>query len=234
LTALDRAKRPVAVAIGRDAVDAARRRRPEVPIVFCQVFNYEDLLSARQRIWGVAPMPPLPLQLKAWKSVDPTLKRVGMIMSRAHADMANEAAAAARSDGIRIDSETSSSDQETLYLFKRLAARVDGFWLFPDNRILSPNVLRELLSYARSHEVGVLVSSDILLSWGALLSASSTPKDVARGVSDVLDRVATGRTAGLPAMTPLTEVRLTINPIVAADLGAARVPASPWVLHEPH
>jgi ABC-type uncharacterized transport system substrate-binding protein len=155
-------------------------------------------------------------------------------MSRAHADMANEAAAAARSDGIRIDSETSSSDQETLYLFKRLAARVDGFWLFPDNRILSPNVLRELLSYARSHEVGVLVSSDILLSWGALLSASSTPKDVARGVSDVLDRVATGRTAGLPAMTPLTEVRLTINPIVAADLGAARVPASPWVLHEPH
>ncbi len=54
----------------------------------------------------------------------------------------------------------------------------------------------------------MLVPNDALLSWGALVSASSTPADVARNVRGVLDRVSAGSTASLPAMTPLTEIKL--------------------------
>jgi hypothetical protein len=52
-------------------------------------------------------------------------------------------------------------------VFKRLAPQIDGLWLVPDDRILSPAVLRELLNYAVSHGVRVCVFSDTLLQWGA-------------------------------------------------------------------
>jgi hypothetical protein len=117
-----------------------------------------------------------------------------------------------------------------LYLFKRLASEVDGFWLVPDNRILSPNVLRDLLSYAVAHDVGVLVFNESLLPWGALMSATGTPTDVARGVRSVLERVVTGATKGLPALTPLAETRFIVNTDVADRLGVTGAPHSPWVV----
>jgi hypothetical protein len=65
------------------------------------------------------------------------------------------------------------------------------------------------------------------------MSASSTPADVARNVRGVLDRLSAGTAAGLPAMTPLTEVRLSVNAGVARALGVAEAPQAALVLHEP-
>ena len=225
-------KPAIAVAVGREAVDFAREHLGATPLVFCQVFNYQELLGTGRPIWGVQPLPPVALQLRGWSSVDPSRKRIGFIVSEAQQGLVAEARAAA-GDAIEIKSETSSSDRETLYLFKRLAPQVDGLWLVPDNRILSPSVLRELLSYAVSHGVGVLVPNDALLSWGALVSVSSTPDDVARSVHTVLDHVSSGSTASLPAMTPLTEVKLEVNPGVARQLGVAAAQQATLVLREP-
>jgi hypothetical protein len=120
-----------------------------------------------------------------------------------------------------------------LYLFKRAAPEIDGLWLFPDNRILSPSVLRELLAYARAHRVGVLAFNDALLPWGALLSGAPVPADVADAVHRVLDRVVAGRTADLPPMTQLSASELNVNPQVAGALGLPAVAPTPWVTREP-
>jgi len=214
------------VAVGREAAFAARARFPDRPIVFCQVFDYHELLAAGG-VWGVHAMPPVALQLRAWKTVVPSLERVGFILSAAHADLAEEALQAAASAGIRVSHEISSSDRETLYLFRRLAADIDGLWLFPDNRILSRTVLRELLAYASARDISVLVHSDALLEWGASFSVASTPADVARSVHRVLDAIVDG--AAPAAMTRLSEVALTSNPAAA---GSAAVPPARWVLRE--
>jgi ABC-type uncharacterized transport system substrate-binding protein len=222
----------VAVAVGREAAEYVRTNLPSVPIVFCQIFNYQDLFADGGKIWGVSPLPPVKLQLRGWATVDPSRQRIGVIVSEAQRQLAEEAAAAA-GNAVEFSTAVSSSDQETLYLFKRLAPQIDGLWLFPDNRILSPGVLRELLSYAVSHDVGVLVFNNALLSWGALMSANSTAPDVARSVRTVLDRVATGSTRDLPAMTPLAEIELQVNAGVARQLGVAGAPQSSLVLREP-
>jgi ABC-type uncharacterized transport system substrate-binding protein len=223
----------VAVAVGREAAEYVRTNLPSAPVVFCQVFNYQDLFAAGGKIWGVNPLPPVELQLRGWTAVDPSRQRIGIIVSEAQRQLAEEAAAAAGS-AVAFSTAVSSSDQETLYLFKRLAPQIDGLWLFPDNRILSPGVLRELLSYAVSHDVGVLVFNNALLSWGALASANSTAPDVARSVRTVLDRVATGSTRDLPPMTPLAEIELQVNAGVARELGVPSAPQSSLVLREPH
>jgi ABC-type uncharacterized transport system substrate-binding protein len=224
-------KPSIAVAVGREAVELARTHLSATPLVFCQVFNYQEFLEDGRRIWGVSPMPPLALPLRGWTSVNPLRRRIGLIVSDAHSTLIDEAVAAA-GDAFEIKHAVSSSDRETLYLFKRLAADVDGFWLVPDNQILSPSVLRELLDYAVTHDVGVLVFNESLLSWGALMSAATTSTDVARGVRAVLDRVAAGATKDLPQLTPLAETRLTVNNDVAGRLGVTGAPQAPWVVRD--
>ncbi|SRR5690606_8389820 len=222
----------VAVAVGLEAATAARRTLA-APLVFCQVFNHEQLLHEGPPAWGVAAVPPIGLQLRAWKALDPSLERVALIVGASHAALAEEASAVGRELGIAVSYEIAASDLETSYLFRRAAPQVDGVWLPPDGRILSPGVLRELLDYALGHGVGVAVASDGLLEWGALFSATATTTNVAQTVREVVARVTKGRAADVPPLTPLSEVELELNPSVAAALGLNVPIESPWVLREP-
>jgi ABC-type uncharacterized transport system substrate-binding protein len=217
------------VAIGLPAARIARDQF-KAPVVFAQVFNYQELLVDGRAIRGVTAMPPLDLQVQEWKKLDPKLRRIGLIVSERHADLIREAQQAAVSADVTIRHAISDSDRETLYQFKRLAPQIDGLWLIPDDKILSPTMLRELLSYAASHGVRVCVFSDALLPWGALMSASPTTSDVARSVRGVLESMIAGDTKSVPALTPLTEISVRINEQVAGRFGLIPPPRASWVV----
>jgi ABC-type uncharacterized transport system substrate-binding protein len=228
-----RSRRVTIVAVGPAAVLAARAALPDRPLVFCQVPGYAQALQAGGPIWGVQTLPPLELQLKSWQSVDPSLRTIALIVSAAGAALADEARAAADSRAADLLVETSASDRETLYLFRRLAATVDGLWLLPDNAALSPAALRELLTLASTRGIGVLTFNEALLARGALLTATAVPADVAATVTRVVDRVVAGRTSDLPAMTPLSAAALAVNVDLATALGLPPVVASHWVVRDP-
>ena len=196
----------------------------QVPVVFSQVFNYSDhgLVTANSR--GVSALPPLDAHLAAWKEIDPTLARVGMIIGAGHESLQAEAEIAAQKYGVGLQIREAGSDQETLYHFKRMIHEIDGFWLFPDNRILSPRVLTELLEQANRRRVPVAVSSDAMLQLGAAISVSTVAADIAATIVTVLDRIRAGGIDELPPLTQLSEIRVVTNearlkPEVAADAG---------------
>lgn len=207
-----------AVAIGAEAAEFMRREL-RVPIVFCQVFDYEHLFTVPGEVYGVAPLPPLATQLASWKAISADHSVVGMIVSERYRNLVAEARNAARETGIELRAQFAESDIEALYRFKRLAPTIDGFWLFPDNRILSPNVIREILGYGLSHGVQGIVFNPTLLAWGALISVGSQVEDVAATTARVLETVIGRRARELPLITPLTEVDVQINRDVAAALG---------------
>jgi ABC-type uncharacterized transport system substrate-binding protein len=221
------------VAVGDEAVRTARAALPTKPLVFCQVPDQAEAFDIGGPTWGVQSLPPLTLQLKSWQAVDPSLRTIALIVSASGAALAEEARHAATSLAADLLIETSSSDRETLYVFRRLATTVDGLWLLPDNDALSPQVLRELLSYAATRGIGVLTFNEALLSRGALLTATAVPGDVAATVERVVERVVAGRTAGIPAMTPLSAGAFTINASVAATLGLPPVVEQSWVTRDP-
>jgi ABC-type uncharacterized transport system substrate-binding protein len=220
------------VAVGADAVRSARAALPNKPLVFCQVPQHERLLGAGAPAWGVHALPPLALQLKSWHAVDPALRTVALIVSASGAPLAEEARRAASTLATDLLVETSTSDRETLYLFRRIAATVDGLWLLPDNDALSPQALRELLSFAASRGIGVLTFNEALLARGALLTATAVPADVAAAVAGLVSRVVAGQTADLPAMTPLSAAALAVNVDAARALGLPPVPVQRWVARE--
>jgi len=181
------------------------------PVIFSQVFNYQDHGLVTDKSRGVSALAPLDAHLSAWKKVDPTLASVGMIVGSGHEDLVAEAELAAQRHGIALQVQEAGSDQETLYHFKRMIREIDGFWLFPDNRILSPRVLQDMLRQANLRHVPVAVSNESMLTMGAAISVSTVPGDIADTIIDVLRRIEAGRIGDVPPLTGLSEVRVVTN-----------------------
>jgi len=198
------------VAIGLRAAKSAVSMS-ESPVVFGQVFNYQqhELLSANSR--GVAAVAPMDAQLAAWKQISPDLTRIGIIIGEGHDDLLQAAQLAAQKHGVELDVRVAHSDQETLYLFRRMLVNIDGFWLLPDNRVLSTRVLTEMLAESRRHNVAVAVPNEAMLQIGAAVAISTVAADIAKGIAGVLRRIQAGELDQVPPITELTEVRVTVN-----------------------
>lgn len=190
-----------------------------VPMVFCYVFNYEehDLLSSSSN--GVNLFPPFEMQLEAWKSLSPDLDRVGVIVGPAQEALVNEIQQATENMEIELFARVVNSDQEALYSFQRITPEIQGLWLVPDNRILSPRVVGEMMAYAKEHQIQIVVFGRKMLQTGALMAVTTVDEDVAAQVIARLDQVDAAGQFAAPAMAPLTQMNLDINRNVALALG---------------
>ena len=194
----------VVIAIGLHAAEHAMALSP-LPVVFCQVFNI-DLSASAAPVRGVASIPPLSPQVRAWKQLNPGLASIGAIIGEGHDDLVAEAEAAAAENGVVLHLRIATSDRETLYMFNRMAPDIDGFWLFPDNRVLSVAILKEMLDYASRHQVQIAVFNPALLDLGAQISIGSVDADIAKTALEVADRIINGELEAIPARTPLHQL----------------------------
>ncbi len=187
------------------------------PVVFSQVFNHQDygLLTDNSR--GVAPLAPLDAQLAAWTEVDPTLSIIGMIVGEGHDDLIAEAQLAAQKHNVELRIQISDSDQETLYFFRRMEQDIDGFWLFPDNRILSSRSLQLILESSRRGQVAVAVPNESLLKMGATISMATQAEDIAATIARVIRKIQTDGLQSVPAISPLS----AINVVTREDVKVA-------------
>ena len=181
------------------------------PVVFSQVFNYQDYDLLTEKSRGVAAIAPLAAQIAAWRKVDPTLSRIGAIVGPGHDDLISEAKLAAERHGLELRVHVTRSDQETLYVFKRMIRDIDGFWLFPDNRILSRRALQQIIDGAKRQHVPVLVPSESMLQMGASISVSSVASDIAETITEVIRQIQAGNLDQVPPISPLSEIRVQTN-----------------------
>ena len=198
------------VAIGLSAALVAERRS-RVPVVFCQVFNVPTSMLLSDNVKGVSSIPPLGAQFGVWKQLDPALERVGTILGEGHDGLIAEAVEATGALGIKLHHRVARSDRETLYLFKRLVADIDGYLLFPDSRILSSAVIRQMFVYAAQRNVQIAVFNPSLLSLGATVSFSARDADVASTVLSVVEGLSHSDEGMSAAITPLSALDVHVN-----------------------
>ena len=207
LRVINDAEPGVVIAIGLRAAQSSIAMSDH-PVVFSQVFNYErhDLLKNNSR--GVAALPPIDAQLSAWKEAHPTVSRIGLILGEGHDELITEAEIAAQRHGIDLVVQISHSDQETLYFFRRMIRDIDGFWLLPDNRVLSARVLQQMLADAKQRRVPVSVPSDSMLSLGAMISMTTKASDIAATITEVVRQISSGDIDRVPPITQLSEIAI--------------------------
>ncbi len=203
--------RTVVVAVGLAAAQIATRIVNK-QIIFCQVFNYEDAHLPATGMKGVSATPPVTEQFRYWKRLYPPLKDIGVVTGSGLHALLTEAQAAARKHHITLVHTEVRTDKEMLLAYKQMAPKVQGFWLLPDNRILSRESVRDLLAFSAKQGKQVLVFTPELLGSGALLSAASEPADVA---GRVLSIIGSTNRAEEALVLPLTRTRIRISVVMA-------------------
>lgn len=180
----------------------------ESPVIFAQVFNHQDygLLTANSR--GIAPLAPLEAQLAAWTEIDPSIQDVGIIIGEGHDALIAEAQLAAQKHDIKLQFRIAHSDQETLYLFRRMAQNIDGLWLFPDNRILSARSIQKILETTRRGHIAVAVPNESMLDLGATISIGTQAEDIAETIAGIIRRIRIEGLQNVPDISPLSAIRV--------------------------
>ena len=212
------------VAIGWSAAQAASKYAT-VPVVVSQVFNINESNLLSPTLKAVRVLPPLERQVEAWLEIDPSIRNVGALLGRGHDDLIAETDEAMRKHGIKFHYAIAESDRESLYLFNRLVRDIDGFILFPDNRILSRDVLSEMMKNASQNRVQVAVFNEPLLRMGATFSASAVESDIAASITRALNQFMDGNADDVPPVSGLSELRISTNPAAIQRLGL-RMPDS--------
>ena len=220
---------PLVVSIGLPAARMARGLSGK-RVVFCQVFNYEDTDLVTPWMKGVAAMPPVNEQFRVWKQLSPRLKKVGVITGKNLSGLMEEAQAAARENGLELIHVEARSDKETLYAYKQLVPKIQGLWLVPDNRVLSREVIRDVMAHSVRAGKQVAVFSHQLLALGGLLSAESSYADIAE---QVLERVKLMHGNTDVPVIPLTQATIQINTVMAKRLNLALPKTLRGLAHAP-
>jgi ABC-type uncharacterized transport system substrate-binding protein len=205
---------PLVVSIGLPAARVARGLSGK-RVVFCQVFNYEDTDLVTSWMKGVAATPPVNEQFRVWKQLSPRLKRVGVITGKSLRGLMEEAQAAARENGLELIHIEVRSDKETLYAYKQMVPKIQGLWLVPDNRVLSREVIRDVMAHSVRAGKQVAVFSHQLLALGGLVSAESGYADIAEQVLERLKQAH--KDTGAP-IAPLARATIRINTVMAKRL----------------
>lgn len=211
------------VAVGPLAAQTAMRLNAS-QVVFCKVFNYRMLNLGNKPARGISFLPPVELQFRAWKRLDPELKRVGVITGPGHERLIEEAQKAAKHHGIVLLHRTVQTDMEMLYAFKRLTPEIQGLWLLPDNRILSRRILREVMSYSTKHQLEVVVFHPALLRLGGLMSVDSVDGDVANQVITALRDNSKRTATSVDALLPLKQLNIEVNTQIAQSIAQRWAP----------
>lgn len=209
---------PVVVAIGLPAARLVRNLSGK-KVIFCQVFNYENEELISPSMKGVSAVVPVRDQFRTWKMLSPGLKKVGVITGKNLRGLVDEAYAAANENHLELVHVEVRSDKETLYAYKQLSAKVQGLWLVPDNRVLSRNVIRDMMSYSVKEGIQVLVFGRELLSLGGVMSIEGNYADVAEQVIARVRQAQESR--GIPGadLSPLAKNNIRINAVMANRLG---------------
>jgi ABC-type uncharacterized transport system substrate-binding protein len=206
------------VAVGLVAARASRELSGK-QVVFCQVFNYadDDLTSSWMK--GITMLPRLADVFRVWRELDPRLREVAVITGANKESLVRDASQAAGIYGIELIHRQVGSDKEMLYTFKELISEVQGFWLLPDNRVLSTGVIRAMMSYGVRQGKEMLVFSPALLKLGGLMSVQGDETGVALQVLERLQQAYGQPEIPGPDVIPLSDMRVQINAGMAHRLG---------------
>lgn len=205
------------VAIGLGAAVAAKSL-PNRQVIFCQVFNYHDYDLLTHRHKGVS-MVPSPYKIfSIWHALAPNTTDIGMISGPGFEDLIQIAKTAAKNNGMRLHTEIVGSDKEYQYAYKQMAGSVQGYLLIPDNRVLSGNTLRSVMTFSVRNSKQVAVFSDELLKLGGLFSAGSNKGDIAQQVFNRLEEAQTEDPVPGADIVYATKLNLRINSVMAKRL----------------
>lgn len=205
------------IALGLEAAKQAIKLSHK-KIIFSQVFNFYDHDLVKPHVKAVSIFPSAEDLFTNWKKLSPALKQVAVITGTGFEDYIENAKKIAATSGVQLIHMVAMNDKQFLYMVKNRTLQVQGYWLLPDNRILSGRVLKEFLGFSSRSGKQVAVFSPDLLSYGGLLAVEPSKQGIARSIIKRIDEFKNNNLPGA-AIHGAEENSIYINSLVASQLG---------------
>lgn len=214
------------LAIATPTAQAAAQATRTIPILITAVTDpvaarlVQSLERPGTNVTGTSDMTPVAAQLQLLKRLVPSARRVGVVYNPGEVNSQVQAAltrqAAARL-GLEVVEASASSSTEVLTAAQSIARRVDAFYVFTDNTVVS--ALESVIKVAEEARKPLIVGEGDSVRRGGLASVAIDYYQLGRQTGRMAARVLEGAS---PAEMPIQfqeEARLIINLKAAARMG---------------
>lgn len=214
------------LAIATPTAQAAAQATRTIPILITAVTDpvaarlVQSLERPGTNVTGTSDMTPVAAQLQLLKRLVPSARRVGVVYnpgevnSQVQATLTRQAAARL---GLEVVEASASSSTEVLTAAQSIARRVDAFYVFTDNTVVSS--LESVIKVAEEARKPLIVGEGDSVRRGGLASVAIDYYQLGRQTGRMAARVLEGAS---PAEMPIQfqeEARLIINLKAAARMG---------------
>jgi len=149
----------------------------------------------------------------------PGRKRVGVLLGPESSDAVRALQAAAREQGLQLETERVASADELLPALKRVLAQSDTLLVLPDAQITNKNTAQSILLTSYRAQDPVVAYSKSYVSAGALVAVYSTPAQIGQQAAELLVQLVQAKTLMLPPPQYPKYFTVSVNYQVARSLG---------------
>lgn len=226
LTQLNPDNTDVIVAVGLKAVDKVAASDVRIPVLNTLIPRaaFENIAKQRgnrdnnSHAFSVVYLDqPLGRQLDLIRLIVPERKRLGVVLGPDSAGMLESLNAEARARGLQINAARIGNEAELPAALQTVLGDSDVLLSLPDSVAFNSRTLQSVLFTAYHYQIPVIGFSPAYVRAGALAAVHSTPMQLARQVTDILQRLNAQRPA-LPVPQYSDYFGVAINEHVARSL----------------
>lgn len=211
------------VTVGNRAANLASRINNK-PVYFSRTYDPDLIKKMGVRFRGVSIIPDASSVFWVVRSLDRTAKRIGIITRPGLDQTISHVKKSAEVDGLTVIHREVRSDRGFLYAAEQISTKVDVYWLFPDDRILSSAAIKTFMMKTVKQGKQVIAFTPALLKLGALISVEPDENAIAGMVNQmiILDHYRANRKNA--KLQHVKKMRINISKLSADRLGIT-VPA---------
>ncbi len=210
----------VVLAVGSKAATLAKENLSDIPLVYCVVIDPEKYGLKTGNVTGIALEIPVNTQLKTFKAVVPTLKRIGVVYDPAKTSgLIRTAQEEAHQLDLELVAVEISSAKDLPGTIRGLLPKIQGLWMVPDSTVITSDSFQFILLATIERNIPFMAFSDNFVKAGALLALSPDYFEIGKQSSLLVDKIIqTGILDRGKVIYPET-ARLAVNLKTAKILG---------------
>lgn len=217
---IEQLKPAVVLAVGSKAATLAKENLSDIPLVYCAVIDPEKYGLQTGDVTGIALEIPVNAQLKTFKAVVPTLKRIGVVYDPSKTSgLIRTAQEEARRLGLELVTAKVSSAKDLPGTIRSLLPQIQGLWMIPDSTVITADSFQFILLSTLEQNIPFMVFSNSFVKAGALLALSPDYFAIGTQSSLLVDKVIKNGVADRGEVIYPQTARLTINLKTAKILG---------------
>ncbi|MCB4792815.1 MAG: ABC transporter substrate-binding protein [Elusimicrobia bacterium] len=214
---ISREKSDIVLAIGTRALNLAKEKIKNIPVVFSM--SLEDEKDTGQNIAGVSINISPKIKLEKAVKIFPGTKKIGFIYSTKESGEYKKISETCTELGLELISKEVSSVKDFPRALKELSWQIDCFLMVPDSSIYFAESVKYLLSDSFEKRYMVIGLSSPYTKAGALFSLDCDFNDIGRQSGEIALKIAEGEKPGTIPLAFPRKTRLSLNLIAAKKIG---------------